>query len=368
VPGVIGEMAPTSWSERRSLVPSALATLRLDALVRDINGYLARQHALTHVEWAPILTVRASLLGLHRQGRISANGSCRLCRSLDGWVAINLARADDIALVDALIGGPAGDDPWPAVERYAAGCGSAGLVAGARLLGLPVALLADPLLSSRPYEVTQLWPTGPSLNLSGLQVVDLSSMWAGPLTAMILAGAGAHVVKVESSTRPDGARGTPAFYRWLHPDDQCTEALDFSRPVGRDRLRSLIETADVVIEASRPRALEQLGVGATTAAPRAGRIWLSITGYGRTLPGGDWVAFGDDAAVAGGLVARDSAGDPEFCGDAIADPVSGLFGARAVLEAASSGGGQLIDLAMSRCAGALIASDPPDPPGPPGRD
>jgi len=215
VPGMMG---PTSWSERRPLVPSALATLRLDALVRDINGYLTRQHALTHVEWAPILTVRASLLGLHGQGRISANGSCRLCRTLDGWVAVNLARPDDIALVDALIGGSAGEDPWPAVERYAAGCGSAGLVAGARLLGLPVALLADPLPSSRPYEVTQLWPTGPSLNLSGLQVVDLSSMWAGPLTAMILAGAGAHVVKVESSTRPDGARGTPAFYRWLHPD------------------------------------------------------------------------------------------------------------------------------------------------------
>jgi crotonobetainyl-CoA:carnitine CoA-transferase CaiB-like acyl-CoA transferase len=113
----------------------------------------------------------------------------------------------------------------------------------------------------------------------------------------------------------------------------------------------------VIIEASRPRALEQLGLDPTTVAPRAGRIWLSITGYGREAPGRDWVAFGDDAAVAGGLVGSDTQGDPVFCGDAIADPVSGLFGARAVLEAVDAGGGWLIDLAMSRCAGALMAPE-----------
>jgi crotonobetainyl-CoA:carnitine CoA-transferase CaiB-like acyl-CoA transferase len=62
------------------------------------------------------------------------------------------------------------------------------------------------------------------------------------------------------------------------------------------------------------------------------------------------VAFGDDAAVAGGLVGWDDAGAPVFCADAIADPISGLAGAVAVLRALDAGGGQLIDLAMSRVA------------------
>jgi hypothetical protein len=302
-----------------------------------------------------MLTVRASMIDLLPPGRTSANGSCRLCRTLDSWVAVNLARPDDLSLIGALTGHPIGEDPWADLEGYAADCQTSRLVADARLLGLPAAPLATPPPRTRPYEVSQPWPPVPPLGLSGLRVVDLSSMWAGPLTTKLLAGAGAEVVKVESRSRPDGARAVPAFYQWLHPDDQCTEVLDFDRPAGRDRLRWLVETADVVIEASRPRALEQLGADPGAVAPRAGRIWLSITGYGREAPGRDWVAFGDDAAVAGGLVGKDPAGDPVFVGDAIADPVTGLYGARAVLEAAAAGGGRLIDLAMSRCAGALVA-------------
>lgn len=353
--GLASDRQPASWTERRQLVPSALAALRLDALTRDLNGYLGRQGAATPIEWGPMLTVRASMIDLLPPGRTSSNGSCRLCRTLDGWVAVNLARPDDLSLIGALIGHPIGEDPWTGLEGYAADCQMSRLVADARLLGLPAAPLATPPPHTRPYEVSQPWLSVSPLGLSGLRVVDLSSMWAGPLAAKLLAGAGAEVVKVESRSRPDGARAVPAFYRWLHPDDQCNEVLDFDRPAGRDRLRWLVETADVVIEASRPRALEQLGADPGAVAPRAGRIWLSITGYGREAPGRDWVAFGDDAAVAGGLVGKDPAGDPVFVGDAIADPVTGLYGARAVLEAAAAGGGRLIDLAMSRCAGALVA-------------
>jgi hypothetical protein len=347
---------PASWTERRRLVPSARATLRLDALTRDINGHLSGQGATAPIEWAAMLTARAGLVDLLPPGRTSANGSCRLCRTLDGWVAVNLARADDRAVLGALVGHPVGEDPWPEIEGYAATGETTRLVADARLLGLPAAPLAVPPPGTRASVVTQLWPPGPPGQVSGLRVVDLSSMWAGPLAAKILAMAGAEVVKVESRSRPDGARGVPAFYRWLHPEDQGTQVLDFERPDGRERLRSLLQTADVVIEASRPRALEQLDVGPGALSPRAGRIWLSITGYGRDTPGRDWVAFGDDAAVAGGLVGTDPGGDPVFIGDAIADPVTGLFGARAVFDAAAAGGGRLIDLAMSRCAGALVAA------------
>ncbi|HWE70423.1 MAG TPA: CoA transferase [Acidimicrobiales bacterium] len=354
-PVVSADSEPASWTERRRLVPSALAALRLDALTRDLNRFLARQGVGTPIEWGPMLTVRASMIDLLPPGRTSANGSCRLCRTLDGWVAVNLARPDDLPLIGALIGHPLGEDQWADLEGYAADGLTSRLVADARLLGLPAAPLGTPAPGTRAYEVSEPWLPVPPLAVSGLRVVDLSSMWAGPLAAKLLADAGAEVVKVESRSRPDGARAVPAFYQWLHPDDQCTEVLDFDVAAGRDRLRWLVDTADVVIEASRPRALEQLGADPGSVAPRAGRIWLSITGYGREAPGRDWVAFGDDAAVAGGLVGKDPSGDPVFVGDAIADPVTGLFGARAVLEAAAAGGGRLIDLAMSRCAGALVA-------------
>jgi crotonobetainyl-CoA:carnitine CoA-transferase CaiB-like acyl-CoA transferase len=103
-------------------------------------------------------------------------------------------------------------------------------------------------------------------------------------------------------------------------------ALDLDEPGGRAALRALVRAADVVIEASRPRALESLGVGAETVmTDRRPRTWVRITGHGRTA-GANRVAFGDDAAVAGGLVAWDAHG-PVFAGDAIADPLTGLFAA-----------------------------------------
>jgi crotonobetainyl-CoA:carnitine CoA-transferase CaiB-like acyl-CoA transferase len=184
------------------------------------------------------------------------------------------------------------------------------------------------------------------------RVVDLSSLWAGPLAARVLAEAGAAVTKLESVTRPDGARATPAFYRWLHPPAETVLQVDFATVAGRQAAADLVNNADVVIEASRPRALEQLGLGPDDRPDRPGRVWLSITGHGREVPGRDWIAFGDDAAVAGGLVALDADGNPVFCGDAIADPLTGLTGALAVLEARTRGGGYLIDLAMSRAAAA----------------
>ena len=145
------------------------------------------------------------------------------------------------------------------------------------------------------------------------------------------------------------------FYQWVHPPVEASVRLDFRSPTGRAEAAALIDAADVVIEASRPRALEQLGLGPDNRPPRPGRVWLSITGHGRSWPGRDWVAFGDDAAVAGGLVGRDADGGPVFCGDAIADPITGLAGAVAVLRALEAGGGKLIDLSMSRAAGAVAA-------------
>jgi crotonobetainyl-CoA:carnitine CoA-transferase CaiB-like acyl-CoA transferase len=155
------------------------------------------------------------------------------------------------------------------------------------------------------------------------------------------------VLKVEDVHRPDGARsGPPAFYADLHAGSR-TVILDFGSAQGRAELSRLAGQAGVVVESSRPRALRRLGLVAEdwlSASP--GRVWVSVTGYGRLDPQ-QRVAFGDDAAAAGGLVAWAADGTPMFCGDAIADPLSGLHAALSVLAALVAGGGWLVDVAMA---------------------
>jgi hypothetical protein len=93
-------------------------------------------------------------------------------------------------------------------------------------------------------------------------VLDLSSLWAGPLCAHLLGLAGARVVKLESASRPDGARaGSAAFFDLLNAG-KASVALDLSSRAGRDSLRRLIASSDIVIESARPRALRQLGIEA----------------------------------------------------------------------------------------------------------
>lgn len=200
----------------------------------------------------------------------------------------------------------------------------------------------------------------PDARLDGALVVDLSSLWAGPSCARLLGLGGARIRKVESTTRPDGSRaGDPDFHRWLHEGHEEV-AFDFADAAGRAALVAVLHEADVVIEGSRPRAFDRLGIDpAEFVAKRPGTVWLSITGYGRCGPWRDRVAFGDDAAVAGGLVATDQDGSPAFVGDAIADPLTGVTAAALVAGAVRSGGGVHIDIALrevarSAAAGAVV--------------
>jgi crotonobetainyl-CoA:carnitine CoA-transferase CaiB-like acyl-CoA transferase len=180
-----------------------------------------------------------------------------------------------------------------------------------------------------------------------LLVVDLSALWAGPLCGDLLARAGASVVKVESIWRPDGARRGPAGFFDLLNAHKRSVALDFGARDGVRALRELVGRADVVVEASRPRALEQFGiVGGEVEGPQ---VWVSITGHGRDA---GRVAFGDDAAAAGGLVVWSGEGAPMFCADAVGDPVTGLTAAAACMEALAEGGRWLLDVSMAGvCAG-----------------
>src|SRR4051794_23939288 len=85
----------------------------------------------------------------------------------------------------------------------------------------------------------------PRRPMDGLLVVDFSALWAGPLCANLLGLAGARVVKVETPSRPDGARGgNPDFYRLLHAGHRSVVA-DPHEPDGRRFLHALVEAADV---------------------------------------------------------------------------------------------------------------------------
>jgi crotonobetainyl-CoA:carnitine CoA-transferase CaiB-like acyl-CoA transferase len=135
-------------------------------------------------------------------------------------------------------------------------------------------------------------------------------------------------------------------------------SVSFSTSQGRRQVHKLLEEADVVIESSRPRALAQLGLSPERfLSERPGRSWVSITGYGRSGPRSNYVAFGDDAAVSGSLVAWADPDTPVFCADALADPISGLMAAFGALASLSGGGGLLVDVSMS-AASALMRRGP----------
>jgi crotonobetainyl-CoA:carnitine CoA-transferase CaiB-like acyl-CoA transferase len=187
-------------------------------------------------------------------------------------------------------------------------------------------------------------------SLGNVTVVDLGALWAAPLCADLLARCGARLVTVESVHRPDGSRRRPPFFEALH-GRSLSVALDLRSDEGKHQLRELLSCADVVIEASRPRALAQLGIDAEDLVVSAGpRVWMSITAHGRDQP--TRVGFGDDAAAAGGLVAEVD-GEPRFVADAVADPLTGLVAAATIAQLVESGGRWTVDAALARVAHAM---------------
>ena len=290
-----------------------------------------------------LLTGRAALLGLGSRGRTSVGGATRLLATRDGWCALTLSRDDDIALVPALVQADTElSDPWQAITAWAAAHDGKEVRERARLLDLPIALLGE--TPAEPPLRRSLGARQSIATMSGLLVADLTSMWAGPLCGQLLARQGATVVKVENPLRPDGTRaGDPRFFDWMNTGKLCC-TVDFDQD--RQSLRDLLDVADVVLEGSRPAALSSRGLGPDDVTPRPGRVWLRITGYGTGADGAGRVAFGDDAAVAGGLVCE----GPTFLGDAIADPLTGIEAFLAVRDSLHAGGGELIELAMAAVA------------------
>lgn len=296
-----------------------------------------------------LLGERAAHTGFARNAPWSCGGAFRTLPTTDGWVGLSLARPSDLELLPALVEGPVGTDPWAAVARWADQTTAAGAEERLHLLGLPGGAVPTTPPTDRAGVVTTVH--GRRAVVDRPLVLDLTSLWAGPLCAHLLGLTGARIVTVESMQRPDGARlGPPGFFELLHAGHERVR-LDLT--TGLDRLRAMVDAADLVLEASRPRAMRQLGLVAEDVVA-AGTSWLSITARGRSSAA---VGFGDDVAACAGLV--DVVGDvPVPVGDAIADPLSGVAAAVAARAALDSEEARLVDVSMLHVAAGTM---PPAP-------
>ncbi len=187
-------------------------------------------------------------------------------------------------------------------------------------------------------------------------VVDLSALWAGPLCTRLLRSVGARVVKVETVDRLDGARrGDPRFYDLLHTG-QDSVVVDPASDVDRQLLDHLLELADIVVSASRPRSWISLGIDPFDVCRRSATTWVAVTAYG--LGEGERVGFGDDVAMAAGAVAWEpGSASPYPSGDAMADPLTGMHAAVAALGSYQTGGSRLLDVSMRDVVAATLTRD-----------
>ena len=287
-----------------------------------------------------LIVERAPLLGHRGWGETSAGGSCRLIKTLDATLAVNLPRQEDISSVSAWLQAEVKDDIWSVIQSYAINSSSQVLLERAKLLGLAVSEVGE--AKDMTIEITR--KSSIAAYSRQPKVVDLSSMWAGPLCSWFLMRSGAEVIKIESSKRPDRGRlsQTPFFQR-LNKGKSIT-AFDFDSKLGKRQLQKHIREADIVIESSRPRAMENMGISAEEEVDR-GAIWCSITGYGRNLHP-NRVGFGDDAAAAGCLLAQVDK-SLWFVGDASADPLTGATAAALTHGLWFAGSSGLIDISLA---------------------
>lgn len=335
---------------------------------------LSGSSAIGALDGNELLMERAWLTGARFSSGRSTSGATRLLGTADGVLAITLARPDDWALVPAWLedddsallteteqaadpeAPPAAtEQAWQRLTERLHRKETGPLLNHGRQLGLPLAATGAHRQPLSP-DLSGLFAPGPAQPEASRRpprVIDLSALWAGPLCSHLLHLCGAEVIKVESSHRPDGARnGHPGFYDLLNQGKRSV-ALDLNSPDGIRALVALIDSADLVIESSRPRALRQLGmVAEDLLRAKPALIWISLTGYGRTEPQANWTAFGDDAGVAAGLsdLMCEATGTYQIAGDAIADPLTGVHAALAAWQAYVLKQGGMIELALTEIA------------------
>jgi len=194
--------------------------------------------------------------------------------------------------------------------------------------------------------------------LRGLRVLDVTQVMAGPFCTMLLADLGADVVKIEppagdSTRQMPGAidRESPSFNAVNR--GKRSVVLDLKTAKGRDALKRLARTADVLVENYRPGVLEELGLDyATLSAINPRIVFASISGYGQTGPdrrkgGFDLVAQGVSGLMS---ITGERGGPPVKVGVPLTDLGAGLFALVGILAALqhrhASGFGQHVDTSL----------------------
>ncbi|MGC4396437.1 CaiB/BaiF CoA transferase family protein [Hydrogenophaga sp. T2] len=200
---------------------------------------------------------------------------------------------------------------------------------------------------------------GPHL-LSGLRILDLGTMVAGPVAATLFADFGAEVIKVEVPERGDTVRDLGPFvdgkclYWSVEARNKKSVTLDLRKPEGRELLLQLVEQADAVVENFRPGTLERWDLSYETMKARNPKlVMLRISGFGQTGPYRERAGYDRIALAFGGLMGITGYADrpPVRIGTSIADYQSAILGAFALMMAIyhrdlHGGEGQSIDLAM----------------------
>lgn len=200
--------------------------------------------------------------------------------------------------------------------------------------------------------------TGP---LSGLVVVELTNVMAGPVGGLLLADMGAEVVKVErlpggDDTRraiPPEIQGESATFMIVNRNKRGI-AVDLKHPDGLQVVRRLIDKADVVIENFRPGTMEKLGLGYDVLrASNPGLIYCKITGFGLNGPyakraGYDLIAQGMSGIMS--LTGEGPGRPPVKVGVPIGDVTAGILASTGVLaayiERLRTGEGQYVDTSL----------------------
>lgn len=207
-------------------------------------------------------------------------------------------------------------------------------------------------------------PDGP---LSGVTIIDLTRVLAGPYCTMVLADLGARVIKVEMPRRGDDARnvgpfinGKSAYFMSINCGKESI-ALDLKEADDRDIFERLLARADVLIENFRAGTMEKLGYGWETlhgSHPRL--IYAATSGFGTSGPYSDRPAYDIVVQAMGGVMSlTGQPGDsPTRVGTSIGDITAGLFTAigvnAALYHRTRTGEGIMIDVAMLDCQVAIL--------------
>ncbi|MET8333267.1 CaiB/BaiF CoA transferase family protein [Streptosporangium canum] len=187
--------------------------------------------------------------------------------------------------------------------------------------------------------------------LEGIRVLDLATLFAGPMAAMLLGDYGAEVIKVEHPAKPDPSRGHGPEGLWWKMLGRNKRAitLNLSTAEGQDLLVELVREADVVIENFRPGTLERWNLSYERLSEANPDLVLArVTGFGQFGPYAKRPGFGTLAEAMSGFAAMtgEPDGPPTLPPFGLADGICALATAFAVMTALRSGRGQVVDLSI----------------------